>query len=212
MFITKNNLYIFQIAIDFSYLFPEAAKDFSGSLNIVSSKLHRILSNGTKNVYMKSLLDIYQNVNSNSKIAILLIGLHHELFTRRGGKKLSIIDASKFMIVLTDNPNIDIVIQERRDHMAKLKCTLQPFIIARGIEYSCLTDEIVVVFDNIKYMFASLSKAIACLLQIYDVFDLEWPKFNEQVYSYLDHLLLAQDRPKVSDSKLNILMTKLSTD
>lgn len=80
IFIIRNNkFYILQIGIDFDHLYPNTTKDFVVEFNMISVKLHRILVDSAKSPYLKNLLELYTEVNENSKVAILLIGLHQKL-------------------------------------------------------------------------------------------------------------------------------------
>lgn len=75
-------------------------------------------------------------------------------------KRPSMFDTISYMLLMSNRSNIEVLIEKSRCQMRDQKLTLQPFIIIKGPSYSEISDTIIIVFDNIKYLFNSLVKAL----------------------------------------------------
>lgn len=193
--------------MDHEKMFPKANKNITDSFEKYSHKILNIVQENTKNETIKELLPTYNKASPNSKAAILIAGLHSILYSpksiTKGFKRLTMIDSINYMMLLTTTTNnIDILIEERRCQMVELKISLHPFIIIQGESYSNISDNIILVFDCVTYKFNSLTIALEHLLKLYAVLDLEWPKANSSVYSFLEHLLMKIKRKTPMESKV----------
>lgn len=157
---------------------------------------------------MKSLLEKYSDTNEDSQSAIVLYGLHHLLYIRN--KCGTILDSIKTMIYITEETNVNVIIEQQRNILAAKKMSLQPFILVISADVTNLsTSQFLLVFDNIKYVFPSLLKALDSLLKVYLTFDLEYPKANSLVFSLIERFFFGI-QPKISSPKLNALIKKLN--
>lgn len=115
----------------------------------------------------------------------------------------------KFMLLLSNRSNLEVLIEERRSELSESGLTMQPFIIIRGDSYTDISDNVIVVFDNTKYLFNSLLAALEALLKIYEVFNLEWPKPDAAVYGFFEMFFLKIKRgvPNVKIQQFIQLLT-----
>lgn len=183
--------------MDFIKIFP--AFNFVNEFQNKLTQLCDIIKKDTKNPQMKTLIADFPVANVNSKVAIIIAGLHFLLYTHKslakGYNRPSILDTIDSMLYLTDDAdNIDSIIEQRRQHLASLNLTFLPFIVVRGEKYSTVSDDVILVLESIKYSFFSLLKALESLVKIYVVFDLEWPKVNATVYRFLERAFLNVER------------------
>lgn len=207
---------MFKVSLDFEINFPNANNDFSKKFQDYSSKLIEVLRKSMKNEFVKSMMGKLDGVNENAKVAIIILALHSFLYTHKsiGGKgfrRPAMLDSVSYMMMVTGRPNLQLVINERRDEMLKLGLTLQPFIIVQGDTYSDVSDNIVLVLDNNKYQFKSILSALASLLKCYELFDLKWPEANAPVYTFLEFFFLNINSNAIP-TKVQQLVQQLSED
>lgn len=186
---------MFKVSLDFEINFPNANHDFPKKFQENSAKLVEVLRKSIKNDFVKALMGKLDGVNENAKVAIIILALHSFLYSHKsiGGKgfrRPAMLDSVSYMMMVTNRPNVQLVINERQEEMSKMGLTLQPFIIVQGETYSDVTDNIVLVLDNNKYLFKSILSALASLLKCYELFDLEWPAANAPVYTFLEYFFL----------------------
>lgn len=192
--------------MDYEKMFPKAIKNITDNFVKYSHKMLNIVQENTKNETIKELLTTYNKASPNSKAAILIAGLHSILYSpksiTKGFKRLTMMDSINYMMLLTTTNNIDVLIEDRRCQMIELKISLHPFIIIQGESYSNISDNILLVFDCVTYKFNSLTIALEYLLKLYAVLDIEWPKANSSVYSFLEYLLMKIKRKTPMESKV----------
>lgn len=192
--------------MDYKKMYPSAVLNISDAFVKYSPKFLKIIQETTKNETIKDLLITYSKASTNSKAAILIAGLHSILYSHKniakGQKRPTMLETISYMVQLTPTKDIDGLIEERRSQMQKLQIPFQPFIIIQGESYSNISDNIVLVFDSVRYKSKSLTLALESLLKLYVVFDLEWPKANSSVYSFLEHFLMKVKRGTTVEPKV----------
>jgi len=70
------------------------------------------------------------------------------------------------------------------------KQSIQPFIVCFGNDIEDISDEILLIFDDVKYKFSDINKALEVFLKLFTVFNLKYPPTCKNVYEFLSLTLL----------------------
>lgn len=93
-------------------------------------------------------------------------------------------------------------VEERINHLKETKMSIQPSIYCVGDSIFSIKD-IFVIFDDIRYKFSSLIKALdICFKTIY-LFDLEFPPESVTFYSFIEAFFFDMKTP--NHSKVSVL-------
>lgn len=214
--LTNDLTFLLKVSIDFEVNFPTANQDFPRRFRESATKLITVLQKTIKNDFVKGLINNVDGLTENSKASVIIVALHSFLYTHKsiggkGFKRPGMLDTVNFMMLRTSRPNIQLVIDEKREEMQKLGLTLQPFVIIRGPTYTDITDDIVLVVDTHKYLFKSLLAALAALIKFYELFDLEWPAANSAVFTFIESYFFDINRDIMS-TKVDQLIQQLYED
>jgi hypothetical protein len=137
----------------------------------------------------------FKSWSFNRQAAEILAELHSHLYgpqtISHNGKnyRSSIIDSRKFLIFRCITVNaMEVELKKWTDHIGQFGLSKQAIIVMVGQTYSAFLDQFFVLIDDITYKMegeTSLISAIYLLLQIYYVFDIEYPIMNSNVYEFL---------------------------
>lgn len=172
-----------KINIDFSSWFSNVS--FYDKWTQEDATLFYVLKKNIRNQYVQRMFENYELLSDASKCTALILGAH--CFLYEGGKnKFSILDSVKSMIFLTKNEqSMKVDIKEWQEKLKHQKLPLQPLIIVFGNDYTALQSNCILLFPGCQFKFGCLIRAIETLLNIYYVFDLEWPLSDRNVYKFL---------------------------
>jgi hypothetical protein len=144
-----------------------------------------------------SLLASYESMNEDKKDILLLFGLcaalygHSACSYTENNKKVrynfTVEDCQGAFLTFVPTPSvIEETFNKKIDAYYKLGLTIQPFIYTVGTSIvNC--SEYFVFMDNMSYKFTTFFDAIFCLVRIYFVFNLNFPKYCAKVFEFLQH-------------------------
>ncbi|KAG5675751.1 hypothetical protein PVAND_005629 [Polypedilum vanderplanki] len=183
--------------------------------------LFNVLKNNVSNALIKERFFSDNETNENSKSLGIIYGLNAFLYasgarkdpTSSKGKKIkdTILDSVQTMIIICKNQEamqsdllyIQKVLKEKGQ-------TMQPLIVAFGINEKNLSNDFLIVFGNNFYKFSNFDKALEILLKLFYVFDLSFPAASHSVYCFLCSFFL-EAKVEISykvQSLINMLKAK----
>ena len=156
-------------------------------------------------IAQESLIKKFQNfehMTYNQSLAVVLLGLHYVLFGDKvsyGDKKKvvykpTVYDSFGFLLLIVDDEDtmkvkIDDWIRKNIEKQLKQ----QALIVGFGGSIENLKDKFCLILEDIKYIFDgefALLYALEKLLQIYHVFNIEYPLLNTSVHTFLSSKFL----------------------
>ncbi|KAL7026094.1 hypothetical protein ACKWTF_013787 [Chironomus riparius] len=204
------------INIDFEYLYP--GRNFKDRWNESQQQTIEILKRNKAQEVLAIKFSKISSMSPNQSLATILLGLHNLLSGDRvscGDKKKiiykpTVYDSFGFMLLLVDDENsMEIEYRNwiRKNNQKSLK--QQAVIIGVGGSIENLKDKFCVILEDMKYLFEgvnSLLFALERLMQMYYVFNIEYPAANTSVYTFLSIKYLS-----IIDSKsTNGIRSKIS--
>lgn len=80
--------------------------------------------------------------------------------------------------------DLERVKRTKRDNAAKLKDTVQPYIIAVGPQLTTV-EAVYIVIDDVMYKVENILKAVDILYKIFQVLDMKYPIGCEQIWLFI---------------------------
>ncbi|XP_029347666.1 uncharacterized protein LOC107882231 isoform X2 [Acyrthosiphon pisum] len=182
------------IDIDFKRLYGKNVSDLLTTFDASYNKLFQIYNERIKDVNSKKLLEELKNdINaSESSKHCVIIYLMHALFLPTSKKSSIDSDGKKCLIKFSikDSQNSFIMVSNTAigmEEMLKLRKSnnnpIQPCLLIVGTILN--PTQILVYFDDVKYKFFSIIKALDICFKIFHVFNIEYPLESQNVWLFI---------------------------
>lgn len=122
--------------------------------------------------------------------------------------KFTIKDSQESVLFLGKNQQ---EIEDRINHLTKTNLSIQPSIYCIGKDIFSIED-ICVIFEDIRFKFSNILRALDICFKIIYVFDLEFPAESLIFYSFIETYFFKFKLTNNTNSKVHILCEYLSTD
>lgn len=167
----------------------------------MNKALISILRKENKNAEIKAVLEKYDSYGNSAKILALIYGTHGYLYsgtstnrTAQNKRPRETIKQSFSNIfpLIENEALVSNFVSNFQEDAKKNRDTVQPYIICFGTNIQMVMDNFLLIFDQYRYKFNSMAKAIEILLKIYMLFDLKFPKSNKNILEFLTGFLFDQ--------------------
>lgn len=175
-------------------MFP--GRDFKTNWMSSQQKTIEILNRNITQDALTNKISRLHEVSFNQSLATVLLALHHIL----SGDKVSYDDKKKiykptvydsfcFLLLLVNDENtMDIELNSWTQKNAQKQLKQQAIIVGFGGSIDNIKDKFCLILEDMKFVFEgenALLHALERLLQIYHVFNIEYPILNSSVHTFL---------------------------
>ncbi|KAJ8963595.1 hypothetical protein NQ314_005494 [Rhamnusium bicolor] len=119
--------------------------------------------------------------------------------------KFTIKDSQESVLFLGTNQQ---EIEDRIDHLKKRNVSIQPFVYCIGKDIFSVED-ICVIFDDIRFKFSNVLRALDICFKIIYLFDLEFPA-ESVVFILFIEICFFKFKSAITNSKVHILCEYLA--
>lgn len=185
--------------MDYQYLHPNI--NFAEQWMGIKSSLMKTLPLTMTNTRIKNKFHSIDNMKPSAESLTILLALHGQLYSR-GSIKSEVTEKaardtiedsfSQMVSIIKGEELVTMHLADVRNKAKARKLAVQPFLLCFGEDIESISDEILLIFDDIKYKFSDIDKALEVLLKLFILFNLKYPPTCKNVYEFLSCVLLNQ--------------------